>query len=119
MTCGHAAQGTVNGIPGCVICGVTTERDAPPDLTGRTARCGCGKERPSSDRDHLAFFEYRGEGSSSAANCECGYSPVAHDPETPHLRERGTVIDQGKCSGYRPRGDIGTDSYYCGCRGWD
>lgn len=91
--------------------------------TVRMARCGCGKERPSSERDALAFFEDCGPGSTSANSCVCGYYECAHDPK--HMaqpsgaRARLTVVERGLCGGFTPRGDIGHDRYYCGCRGWD
>ncbi len=128
MACGHAANADADRVAGvdydppipcCVICSCY-EQVTGPDLTGRVAVCPyCRTERPSSP--DLAFFEYRGEGTGAAAKCaECGYSPVAHDPETPHMKEQGgSVVDLGKCPGYRPRGDVGRDSFYCGCRGWD
>jgi hypothetical protein len=85
--------------------------------TDRIARCayGCGEERPSSPA--LAFYEYRGEGSSYAlTGCgNCGYNVTAHTEERraqPHL--------QGKlCAEFTPRGPHEFDIYYSGCRGWD
>lgn len=89
-----------------------------PDLTGRMARCMCGKQKPSSL--DLAFFEYRGPGSRNAVHsCICGYYDVAHDllaADPVKYRHVRAV----KCGGtFAPRGDVGTDSFYCGCRGWD
>jgi hypothetical protein len=63
MKCGHAAN-AVNSRnePVCVICygivpGADQVDDAPPDLTGRMARCAyCRHEQPSST--DLPFFEY-------------------------------------------------------------
>lgn len=83
MKCGHAAAATRtlpdgSSIPCCPIHAGTPEgetpAEAPPDLTGRTAKCGeCRNTAPSGL--HLAFFEHRpGEA---------------------------------------------TDSYYCGCHGWE
>ena len=117
MTCGCQAQGTVNGEEGCVIHGVTTPM-AAPDLTGRIARCSyCKSERPSADRERLAFFEYRGPGSNSARICECGYAEIAHTQEV--TESQRNVVSDGRCPGYRPRGDVGTDTFYDGCKGWD
>jgi hypothetical protein len=61
MGCGHAANSEHDGTPACVICfgireGATTVA-APPDLTGREARCAyCKCVAPSSPS--LAFFEH-------------------------------------------------------------
>ena len=102
-------------------------------LTGRTARCayGCGSTRPSDDPRGLAFFEYRGPGSKDATErCKCGFFKCAHEVEykqrislpfelkSPFGR-RKTVVEDGKCQGFEPRGAAEFDSYYCGCRGWD
>jgi hypothetical protein len=92
----------------------------------RLARCAsCGTERPSSSPG-LAFFEACGDGSIDAQRCICGYFECAHDPAhmatlVPgrHGKPRPTVIESGHCTGYQPRGDRGTDRFYCGCRGWD
>jgi hypothetical protein len=71
MKCGHAANSTRvmpdgSRIPSCVICaGLTPDAYTPteePNLAGRMARCGCGKERPSVEREQLAFFEFCGPG---------------------------------------------------------
>lgn len=78
--------------------------------------------RPSTDAD-LAFFEYTGLGSPDATDrCVCGYHRVAHDPEEMAKRvpgNRTTVVQDGKCTGFRARGPAQYDRYYCGCRGWD
>lgn len=87
-----------------------------PDLTGRTARCSCGKTNPSDTAApgyrELPFFEFRGEGSSAAALCACGYAEVAH----------GCQRDQEQkftCGNYAPRGGQEFDGFYCGHAGWD
>lgn len=127
MACGHAANATNSKTeePCCAICvGIHegAETVVPgPDLTGRIAKCTCGRTRPSSEK--LAFFEYRGPGSPVATEtCKCGYHKKAHDPEymkqnVPSNRE--TVIEQGKCKGFEPRGPMEYDSFYCGHSGWD
>lgn len=81
------------------------------NLTGRIARCGCGRGEPSVNHKDLAFFEYRGPGSRYEGFCEaCGRTKSAHD--YPHVKEM--------CGGYSPRvGGLDTDSYYCGHKGWD
>jgi hypothetical protein len=81
----------------------------------RTARCSCGKSAPSSDREHLAFFEFRGEGSKTATeDCKnCGYHLVAHAPDHPR---RGQIP---VCLDFTPKGSQEFDGYYCGCRGWE
>ena len=131
MACGHAANAVDgHGNPSCAICAGTPAARTEaltPDLTGRTARCGCGKEMPSSSPG-LAFFEFRGPGSPQAIHsCKhCGYHDVAH--EAAHMetlvhgrdgKRRPTVVEDGRCPGFEARGDWGTDSFYCGCRGWD
>lgn len=90
----------------------------------RVAKCTyCGSLRPSSEHESLAFFEFHGEGSREATEtCKCGYHMMAHDPaemarNVPNNRQ--TVVEQGKCKGFEPRGPRETDSFYCGCRGWD
>ena len=81
MVCGHAANATVDGQPGCAICTETRVASSAPDLTGRRARCSCGVERPS-DPDTLAFFEFLGAGSREAVeHCQCGMHKVAHATE--------------------------------------
>lgn len=95
-------------------------------LVGRQARCGCGNTVDS--RVDLAFFEYRGEGSRAATDsCKhCGYAECAHKPahmETlVHKRDgtrRPTVVEDGRCPGFEPKGAWEFDSWYDGCRGWD
>lgn len=128
LACGHAANATdANGAPACAICicidpGASVVADTP-DLTNRTARCGCKRTRPS-DPDELAFFEYCGPGSRRAhTSCKhCGYADVAHDPE--HMARnvpsnRRTVVEQGKCKGFEAHGAYEFDSYYCGHAGWN
>lgn len=111
MKCGHAANATCEGKPACAICAPHPESllidDAPPDLTGRMARCSCGKTE-ASDPGRLAFFEYRGPGSPHAIEqCVCGYYECAHGK--PHI----------KCKKFKQGGPAAFDLYYCGCSGWD
>lgn len=97
-------------VPSCVTHDCTEVAPEQPDLTGRDARCGygCGAERPSSP--DLPFFEYHGPGSREATViCECGHNITAHTRE-------GSMC---KCTSFKRRGPRETDSYYCGCRGWD
>lgn len=113
MACGHVANGRgPKGQPVCVICfGLTAGAETPievPSFEGRMAECVCGNRAPSSLE--LAFFEFRGEGSPAASRCTCGYGRQAH------ARER---VARSCPTGYEPRGALETDSYYCGCRGWD
>lgn len=79
-----------------------------PDLTGRVARCYCGRGEPSPNRERLAFFEYRGPGSVYEQSCiRCGRAEFAHPVYS-------------LCSSYQPRvGGFHEDAYYCGHRGWD
>jgi hypothetical protein len=79
------------------------------DLTGRMARCGlCGVEVPASEE--LAFFEYQGDGSVAATQgCKnCHYWLMAHNKDS-------VVV----CGNFEPKGDLGFDKFYCGCRGFD
>lgn len=134
LSCGCSASATHSnehdglpaGHPSCPV-HLCCQEVAAPDLTGRMATCypGC-KPRPSSQS--LAFFRYRGAGSPDATEkCVCGYMECSHDPECMAKQARGrqtkwknpTVIEQGKCSGFRPHGPHDTDLFYCGCRGWD
>ena len=82
------------------------------DLTGRVAKCSCGKTEASSSR--LAFFQSLGDGSREATHgcSNCGYFDVAHTNE---VRSRNPHI----CSDFQPKGDVGHDRYYCGHSGWD
>ncbi len=82
----------------------------------RHARCHCGKTRPSSEREHLPFFEERGPGSqTSKMRCRnCTYNIAAHTPET--MKRNRSLI----CTNFEPLTEgLEFDSYYCGCRGWD
>lgn len=95
--------------------------DAISGQPPRMARCSCGRTEPSSPS--LAFFQDRSEGSALATDhCKCGYTLSAHTVEGMANNvpsNRRTVIEQGKCTGFVPRGAHEFDSYYCGCRGWD
>lgn len=110
LSCGCRANSTNHlGEPSCVIhAGNEPLVVMPdPDLTYRTARCGCGRtERSTLD---LAFFMYRGEGSPHALeNCGvCHYNKVAHGK------------DRDECAGFEAAGPHEFDEFYCGCRGWD
>lgn len=80
-----------------------------PDLAGRKARCDCGRTTPSSTS--LSRFEYRGLGSGSADDvCICGYHQLAHRADI-----QNAVAALRDCPGFRPRGDLGDDGYWCGC----
>jgi hypothetical protein len=116
MQCGHRAQGVYADKPVCVTCfgldaRATLVDENPPDLTGREAKCSCGKRVPSSI--DLPFFEYRGEGSHEAVDiCVCGYAEVAH------IRPLPKHLSNWVCQEFRSRGPL-PDLFYCGCRGWD
>lgn len=129
MACGHTANATNGyGQPCCAICvginpGSEQIADAP-NLTGRTARCTCGRTAPSDVSGRLAFFEFRGPGSRVATDtCKhCCYYECTHDPEYMARNVPSnplTVVQQGKCPGFEPHGAFEFDHYYCGCRGWD
>lgn len=85
-------------------------------LTGRVARCSCGREEPS-DADLFAL-EFQGAGGESERHCaECGYYEVAHGEVV-----YGGVLRPHPIAGtheFRPRAPLSFDTYYCGCRGWD
>ncbi len=60
MTCGHAANAkNREGELACAICGSTEVSTTEPDLSGRQARCSCGRTAGSENREFLAFFSYR------------------------------------------------------------
>lgn len=75
----------------------------------RKARCIYFKECEIEvdSNPNLGFFEDQTEGTNSAALCVCGYYETAHTNKW--------VV----CVNYSPRGDIGYDQFYCGCRGCD
>ena len=81
------------------------------DLTGRTARCSCGRTAPSST--DLAFFEYRGLGMERPTCAICGFYESVHAETNPYTGRPG-VTDHT----FMARVDV-QDAYYCGCRGWD
>lgn len=59
---------------------------------------------------YSGFFTYRGPGSQTAQHtCKhCRYADEAHGIPHPFI-----------CDRFEPIGDVGTDEYYDGCRGWD
>ena len=130
MKCGHAANATNgDGKPSCAICiglraGADEVDTAPPDLSGRQAKCSCGRIEQS-DAKRLAFFEYCGLGSRAATEiCKCGYADVAHAVEGMARNvpsNRKTVIEDGRCKrgAFDARGPQEFDRYYCGHAGWD
>ena len=117
LKCGHASNAlrtlpSGEKVPSCAICDCI-ETVVAPDLTGRTASCAmnCGATRPSSLA--LAFFEFRGQGSDPAVKrCRhCSYVDVVHDPAYSHYKKQD--------HDFTPHGAWDTDTFYCGCRGWD
>lgn len=117
LACGHAAP-VDSPCPICVgLDPRASELLVPaPDVTGREARCSCGKIVPS-DPARLAFFEFRGDGSRQAReSCKrCRYSVVAHDRK----KATGEAHLSYVCDEFEPMGAWDYDAYYCGCRGWD
>lgn len=119
MKCGCTSQSVITAIkgvkldkpiPSCFIHECTEIADIKPDLTGRMARCGCGKKVPSSWSE--AFFEFQGEGSREATlKCKCGYYEVAHNSTG--------RSSNCKCRKFVPKGTHEFDRFYCGCNGWD
>lgn len=95
--------------------------EAVADLQGivRTAKCGCGQERPS-DKS-LPFFE---DLSLLDRGCGlCGYYAKAHDLWS-GIRTDGVMA--GKWPAHIAPHDFVAkidgsefDRFYCGCRGWD
>jgi len=119
LKCGCTASAVrpPDNTPSCPIHDCT-EQVERPDLTDRVATCSnCGKMALSAFG--LPFFEYRGPGSREATEmCRCGSLANAHTPE---------ALAKAEASGYprtckefrpNPKGRL-TDSYYCGCCGWD
>lgn len=105
---------------------MTTTLTDDPKLAGRVAECVfCKRQAPSAEPFKLFGFEYRGPGSKWATeHCVCGYFEGPHDAEymrTVSTKPQRTVIEDGRCKAgkFTPRGPMATDSYYCGCRGWD
>jgi hypothetical protein len=89
-----------------------------PDLTDRVATCSgglrCDSTKPSGR--NLAFFEYRGEGSRAATETcgTCGMAEGAHGEINKTTGRPGVTSHP-----FVERGAYDTDSYYCGCAGWD
>lgn len=102
-------------------------RPTAEDLKDRVAKCHCNRERPSIEalNGSLAFFEYRGPKSEVEKHicAECRFHYVAHTKEGMARNvatNRKTVIERGECTGFKKMvGGYPTDTYYCGCRGWD
>lgn len=79
MKCGHTANSHYKDKAGkwkpcCVICygiceGATEIAEEQPDLTGRKARCYCGKVVDSNT--NLAFFQYRPDEEYDEYYCGC------------------------------------------------
>lgn len=115
MACGCLAQAVSNGEP---ICAIHLNRDVieTPDLTGRRARCYCGREEASTPDNTLAFFEYTGPGSAESVELcgTCGYHAVAHG-ETNKVTGRPGITDHE----FVGKGPAEFDRFYCGHSGWD
>lgn len=83
----------------------------------RMATCPYCKTARKSSLD-LPFFESRGEGTAYAGMCrECGLLEVAHVYEAKRVYPKPLPDTLGHV--YAPRGAWDTDTFYCGCRGWD
>jgi hypothetical protein len=97
---------------------VTSGLSAPVEHS-RIARCECGAERPSVEREELFGFQDRGPGSFEARNrCTCGYLREAHFPDSSRVRPL-TVVERFLCKQFEPKGPRQYDSFYCGCRGME
>lgn len=81
----------------------------------RQARCTyfhlCGAKVNS--KPDLAFFSSQVLGTISSTLCACGFYPSAH--------KGGKFYHPASqaCANYEPRGDVGYDEFYCGCKGYD
>ncbi len=96
--------------------------------TGCTRReCAC--EMPSGTA--LPFFKYHGPGSHEALDrCKhCNFWESAHSWHAVEStirsswrrpRDMTSVVAKTRaCAHFDPLGDVGFDSFYCGCAGWD
>lgn len=95
--------------------------DTKVGVEGRTAVCSCSKTHASTH--DLFGFTYRGPGSDWAAKrCgavaangqPCCYAPVAHGAVNVGTGRPGITHHD-----FTPSEPLDTDTYYCGCRGWD
>jgi hypothetical protein len=85
----------------------------------RLARCYCGRTEPSAGPATQFGWQDRSTGSKYAADtCRCGYYRCAHETQPQNLDPR-SVVETGKCDGFKPVGEHEYDSFYCGCGGWD
>ena len=84
-------------------------------VQGRVARCSYCKKEVQSDTS-LAFFQFQGEGSERATKqcAQCGYYKIAHGAINSLTGNAGITSHE-----FVPKGDVGHDDFYCGCRGWD
>ena len=89
----------------------TIAKTKMPNLSGRSARCVCGRMAPSNTG--LPGFEYRGPGSRMATDvCVCGYHRLAHHDE---IRQAAVSPTLRNCPGFRPQGALEYDGFACGC----
>lgn len=96
-------------------------------MSARMAVCPSCKTERLSDPS-LPFFQDRSPGTQNERCSTCRYSECAHDPEhmetLVHNRDgsrRPTVVEDGRCStGFVAMTEgCPTDTFYCGCKGWD
>ena len=83
----------------------------------RMARCRCGYERPSCERETLFGFTDRSLNSDwSQKHCRhCGKYEVAHHPGCSKVQP-----DRYERHQFEPRNEAAEfDTFYCGCDGWD
>lgn len=86
-------------------------------MSGRLARCSCGRTEPSDPERAFALVP-QGEGSRRAVETcgTCGYHLEAHLPPRPGVvRSAAARV----CDEFVPHGPWPFDSFYCGHRGWD
>ena len=112
MTCGHAANGTSNGAPVCVICSCKTVQQNAPSLEGRTARCSGYGRRAKHDGSR---------GSNECQQCRTRYreqKDALCRCEQPSSTKLAFFSYRGPGTTHW-RGESPHDEYYCGCSGWD
>lgn len=123
LKCGHSpnARRMFNdgtSVPCCAICDCEEFAEEIPDLTGRKARCGCGREVDSSF--DLAFFEYGGDIQSADQELVKQRNAILREDWSNH-GEDAKEAKQAllKIINKKIRESSTKDRYYCGCRGWD
>lgn len=89
-----------------------TASDEELQAMDRWAICPQCKALHSSSHS-LAFYVYRGEGSSDAINI-CGKCGLKHSAHLPDNYSQLKMPHE-----FQAHGAFELDFYYCGCKGWD